>query len=158
MAMGSSSDHDDDEEDHREDDSGDDDDFSDYENNDDRPGSQARPERRRRRRRHRQELTQEDEEDGDREDDRGRPRSRTEVTAREFAAYRLMERHTDGHSNHIFRYGRLFMEYLVDFYCKIEASHLRYIRVHQGDLRAHLYRGVADAVARGDDTAAVGNG
>lgn len=41
---------------------------------------------------------------------------------------------------------KLLHQYLVDAYCKIEANRLNYIRTHQNELRADLYKGLLDYV------------
>ena len=46
--------------------------------------------------------------------------------------------------------GRLFQQYVVDMYAKIESSRLQYLRFNQGQLHADLYQGLADAVVSSD--------
>jgi hypothetical protein len=46
--------------------------------------------------------------------------------------------------------GRLFQEWLVTMYCKIEGCRLQYLRHNQTQLRAELYNKVSDAVAGGE--------
>ena len=48
--------------------------------------------------------------------------------------------------NTIHRMGRLFQQYVVDMYAKIECSRLDYIRYNQNHLRAELYQQLTDAV------------
>jgi hypothetical protein len=45
---------------------------------------------------------------------------------------------------------RLYQEWGVDQYSKVESQRLFYIRNNQGPLRAAIYGGVADAVANND--------
>jgi hypothetical protein len=54
-------------------------------------------------------------------------------------------------SHALFLYGkRLYQEWGVDQYSKVESQRLFYIRNNQGPLRATIYGGVADAVANND--------
>jgi hypothetical protein len=66
------------------------------------------------------------------------------ISMREFLAYRLHIR-TD-ESNHIFRCGKLFMEYLVDSWAICEQSRLNYIKMNQGKLRVDQYADLAAEV------------
>lgn len=45
---------------------------------------------------------------------------------------------------------RLFQQFLVDAYSIVESSRLHFIRTHQKQLRADIYKGLADAVLRGE--------
>ena len=45
---------------------------------------------------------------------------------------------------------RLFQQYVVDMYAKIESSRLQYLRFNQNQLCADLYQGLADAVVSSD--------
>ena len=49
--------------------------------------------------------------------------------------------------------GRLFHQYLVDMYAKIEQQKLNYIKMNQQQIRSDLYSGLADAVNSGDTNA-----
>ena len=49
--------------------------------------------------------------------------------------------------NTIHGLGRLFQQYVVDMYAKIELSRLQYLRFNQSQLRADLYQGLADVHA-----------
>ena len=53
-------------------------------------------------------------------------------------------------SNTIHRLGRLFQQYVVDIYAKIEFSRLQYLRSNQSQLYADLYQSLADAVLASD--------
>ena len=77
-------------------------------------------------------------------------RGRGNVTALEFYCYRLMIR---SGSNHLHLSGRLFHQYIVDMYAKIEQHRLNYIKTNQQKIRVDLYSGLADAVAKGDTNA-----
>ena len=47
----------------------------------------------------------------------------------------------------IIHYARkLFHQYIVDAYTKIEANRIKYVRDHQKELRADLYKGLLDYV------------
>lgn len=50
----------------------------------------------------------------------------------------------------IHRGRRLFQQWCLDMYCKRESAQLDYMRFNQTSLRADLYGGAADAVAKGD--------
>ena len=76
------------------------------------------------------------------------------LTAMDFYAFRLMYRN-DNHSLHL--YGKLFHQYIVDMYAKIEHDRLQYFRDHQVELRADLYTGLRDALNNNDrDLQAIG--
>lgn len=45
---------------------------------------------------------------------------------------------------------RLFQQFLVDGYTMVEASRMIYIRTHQNTLRCEAYRGLSDALTRGE--------
>jgi ATP-dependent DNA helicase PIF1 len=45
---------------------------------------------------------------------------------------------------------RLFQQYVVDMYIKIESSRLDYIRNHQKEIQADLYQGLVDCVLAGE--------
>ena len=48
---------------------------------------------------------------------------------------------------------RLFQQYVVDMYIKVESSRLDYIRNHQKQIRADLYQGVVDSLQAGENHA-----
>ena len=73
---------------------------------------------------------------------------RGQVSVMHFYAYRFMVR---DETNTILRGGRLFQQYVVDQYSKMEMQRLRYIRMNQNVLRAEVYQGLSDAVTAGDD-------
>ncbi len=67
------------------------------------------------------------------------------VTAREYAAY-FMHDHNPP-SNNTFTYGkRLYQEWVVDQYSKVEGQRLRWVRLNQTTLRADQYKGMVDAM------------
>ncbi len=74
---------------------------------------------------------------------------RKKITAREWACYHMHDRNPTSHA--FFVYGkRLYQEWGVDQYSKVESQRLFYIRNNQGPLRAAIYSGVADVVANND--------
>ncbi len=71
------------------------------------------------------------------------------ITAREWACYHMHDRNPTSHA--LFVYGkRLYQEWVVDQYSKVESQRLFYIRNNQGPLHAAIYGGVADAIANND--------
>lgn len=69
---------------------------------------------------------------------------RANVTPSEYYRYRLMTR--PNQESLIHYGGRLFQQYVVDQYAKIENQRLTYLRLNQKKLRAELYQGLVDAV------------
>jgi hypothetical protein len=45
---------------------------------------------------------------------------------------------------------RLFHEYIVDQYAKIEIGRIKYVKFHQSEIRAELYSGLLDAINKND--------
>lgn len=45
---------------------------------------------------------------------------------------------------------RLFQQLLVDAYSMIDAQRLKWVKHHQKELRADMYKGLSDALLRGD--------
>jgi hypothetical protein len=77
------------------------------------------------------------------------PAQRKKITTREWACYHMHDRNLASHA--LFVYGkRLYQEWGVDQYSKVESQRLFYIRNNQGPLRVAIYGGVADAVANND--------
>jgi len=66
------------------------------------------------------------------------------LSMREFLAYRFHPRNNE--SNHIFRSGKLFFEYLVDSWAICEQDRLNYIKRNQGKLRVDQYADLNAAV------------
>ena len=77
-----------------------------------------------------------------------RRNKREHITLQQHTAYRIIPR--DGDPAQFFRGGRLFQEYLVDTYGRIESSRLLFHTQNQKLLRADTYRGLTDAVDAGD--------
>jgi hypothetical protein len=59
-------------------------------------------------------------------------------------------------SDHYFRAGFLFQEYVVDSWAAAKHSHLEWIRHNQHTIRAKLYCGIVDALREGLDLSMVG--
>lgn len=71
-----------------------------------------------------------------------------------YYAYRFMIRQdTD---NHILRYRRLFQQYAVDMYVKIETERLNFIRFNQAKLRSEEYIHLRDAISSDGDANDIG--
>jgi len=68
------------------------------------------------------------------------------VTCCEYYSARLMRFEDSTH--HYF--GRLYQQYIVDQYLKIETAKLRYIRHNQAKLRVEMYKGLVDAFTKAD--------
>jgi hypothetical protein len=67
------------------------------------------------------------------------------VTAREYAAYFMHDRNPP--TNSMFIYGkRLYQEWVVDQYSKVEGQRLRWVRLNQTTMRADQYKGMVDAM------------
>ena len=58
-------------------------------------------------------------------------------------------------SNVLHKAGRLFQQYVVDQYLRVEHENLLFIRHHQTELRAECYQGVVDALQE-DNMARIG--
>lgn len=73
---------------------------------------------------------------------------RENLTLREWFAYRIQQRPKE---LSIMLYGRrLFQQFLVDGYSMIESQRLQWVRGHQTEIRADMYKGLSDALLRGD--------
>ncbi|CAF0883254.1 unnamed protein product [Brachionus calyciflorus] len=68
------------------------------------------------------------------------------ITALQFYSFRLQIRE----NSCLQLYGRLFHQFCVDMYVKIENSRLKYIQLNQDKLRSNLYQGLADAINNDD--------
>jgi hypothetical protein len=75
--------------------------------------------------------------------------SRMWVTMREYYCYKFHTRPSI--FNPILYGGRLFQQFVVDTYIKIESSRLDYIWNHQKEIRADLYQGLLDSVQAGEN-------
>jgi len=72
-----------------------------------------------------------------------RQRQRERLTMLQFACYRLAIR--EGFSN-IHASKKLFQQFVVDMYPRVEGERLNYIRNHQSDLRFEHFKGLQDFV------------
>ena len=59
----------------------------------------------------------------------------------------ILNRAENLNSNLLHLAGRLFHQYVVDLYAKIETNNLRFIRNNQSAIRAESYQGLSDALA-----------
>jgi hypothetical protein len=71
-------------------------------------------------------------------------RSRKTVSAREYYCYKLQMRPDE--FNILFYGGRLFQQWLVNMYVKVESMRLNWYSLskHQKIIRTELYRGIVD--------------
>ncbi|KAL6896933.1 hypothetical protein ACP4OV_007505 [Aristida adscensionis] len=77
------------------------------------------------------------------------------ISIRDYYCYKFQIR--PGIFNPVIYGKRLFQQFVVDTYIKIESSRLDYIWLHQDKLRADLYQGLVDSLAGGEGrTDAVG--
>jgi hypothetical protein len=70
---------------------------------------------------------------------------------RDYYCYKIQMRR--GIFNPILYGKRLFQQYVVDMYMKVEGARLDYIRDHQKEIRADLYKGVVDSITAGESRA-----
>ncbi|KAG5520326.1 hypothetical protein RHGRI_033033 [Rhododendron griersonianum] len=73
---------------------------------------------------------------------------RHHVSCRQYYCYKLQIR--DHHQSILLLSGRLFQQYVVDMYIKLENTRLDYFRHKQYDIRAELYQGIVDSVLGGE--------
>ncbi|XP_074297506.1 uncharacterized protein LOC141628239 [Silene latifolia] len=73
---------------------------------------------------------------------------RKNVTMREYYAYRIQQRISEGHI--WLCGGRLFQQFLVDCCCAIESDRLWYIKNNQDLFRCDILNNICDAVEKGD--------
>ena len=77
-----------------------------------------------------------------REPDQQRHGRQHTVSVRQFYAHRIQERN----QALLHLYGRLWHQYVVDMYAKIEHRRMHYYRSNQRQLRVELYSGMADTL------------
>ncbi len=78
------------------------------------------------------------------------PAQSKKITTREWAYYHTQDKNPTSHA--LFVYGkRLYQEWVVDQYSKVESQRLFYIRNNQGPLRVAIYGGVANAITNNDN-------
>lgn len=75
------------------------------------------------------------------------------ISVRDYYCYRLQTR--PAIFNPILHGGRLFQQWAVDMYIKIEGCRLKWIRDHQSEIRADLYQGIVDSIMAGETQANV---
>ena len=63
------------------------------------------------------------------------------VTCGEYFKYHLHPHHNQ--FNHIFMAGKLFQEFIVEYWATTEQSHLDFIKNHQAEIRSHTYQGLS---------------
>ena len=84
----------------------------------------------------------------------GLPVDGKKVSAMDFYAYRIMMR--TGDVNHILRCRKLFHQFVVDMYAKIESERLSFLRHNQKALRVDEYIHLKDAIANDGNASNVG--
>ncbi|XP_028791347.1 uncharacterized protein LOC114747221 [Neltuma alba] len=70
------------------------------------------------------------------------------LTIREYLAFILMDRNIE--DSVLLHSKRLLQQFIIDGFAMVESERLDYIRRHQRELRVDLYKGLADAVTRGE--------
>lgn len=78
-------------------------------------------------------------------------RAQQNISVKQFYAHRLQVRPSEGMLHY---FGRLFHQYVVDMYVKVEDRRLEFLRYNQATLRSELYKGLTDAVATDTTTSA----
>ncbi|XP_031107327.1 uncharacterized protein LOC116012010 [Ipomoea triloba] len=74
--------------------------------------------------------------------------ARVRVSQREYFAYKIHDRF--GELSLLSYAKRLFQQFLVDAYTMVESGRLQYIRNNQKALRCEAYKGLSDALTRGE--------
>jgi hypothetical protein len=85
------------------------------------------------------------------ENPRKSSRKRQYITQLEWVGYRIQQREIENSTIVFSR--RLFHQFLVDSFSTIESARLRYVRDHQQELRSNMYKGLTEAVLRGETDA-----
>jgi hypothetical protein len=75
-------------------------------------------------------------------------RTRDEVTMLEYYAFRLQQRRCEATT--LIHGDRLFQQYIVDAFASIEENKLRFIVKNNKNLRSEVYKGIEDALHKGD--------
>ncbi|XP_028764312.1 uncharacterized protein LOC114722451 [Neltuma alba] len=78
-------------------------------------------------------------------------RKKKYLTIREYLAFRLMDRNIK--ESVLLHSKRLLQQFIVDGFAMVESERLDYIRRHQRELRVDLYKGLVDAITRGETDA-----
>ena len=79
--------------------------------------------------------------------DHGLDETGSNVIARQYYCYKLQMRLGD--PSHILSFGRLYQQFVVDMYFKIETMRLLYIRNNQSRIRVDFYQGLIDSISMG---------
>ena len=77
-----------------------------------------------------------------------RVKSRGEVTMLEYYAFRLQQRSCEATT--LLCGDRLFQQYIVDAFASVEENRLRFIIKNNKNLRSEIYKGIHDALHKGD--------
>jgi hypothetical protein len=83
-----------------------------------------------------------------RDNERKASRKRLHITQLEWVAYRIQQREIENSAIVFAR--RLFHQFLVDSFSTIESARLKYLRDHQQELRSDMYKGLTEAILRGE--------
>ncbi|XP_022895352.1 uncharacterized protein LOC111409542 [Olea europaea var. sylvestris] len=75
-------------------------------------------------------------------------KQRSQISCQEYYSYKLQIRHSG--KSVLLHSGRLFQQYVVDMYVKIETARLDYFRNNQKQIQAELYQGIVDNVQNGE--------
>ena len=75
------------------------------------------------------------------------------MTLKEYICYYL-QRRDDQNVLHLC--GKLFQQFLVDQFHRVEMERLNYLQTHQSEIRAELYQGLADHFRNGGNVRNVG--
>ncbi|CAN0925698.1 ATP-dependent DNA helicase PIF1 [Linum grandiflorum] len=75
-------------------------------------------------------------------------KKRKYVTQREYYCFRLQYRQNEGKT--LIRSGKALQHFCIDAFTTIEQNRLTYLRLNQKKLRSDLYKGLYDALNRGD--------
>ncbi len=77
-----------------------------------------------------------------------RNKQNQKISCQKYYSYRLMIRNSE--FNILHHGGRLFQQYCVDMFSKMDALNLKYIKNNQDKLRADLYSGLKDTIHKTD--------
>ncbi|KAF5318225.1 hypothetical protein D9758_019059 [Tetrapyrgos nigripes] len=79
-----------------------------------------------------------------------RKRKQMYVTQLEYYAYCIHKRTSLDESDHMFRAGLLFQQFVVDAWAQTEQIRLWFLHLNQAKLRSEVYNGLVDAMNNGD--------
>ncbi|XP_027151929.1 uncharacterized protein LOC113751983 [Coffea eugenioides] len=74
------------------------------------------------------------------------------VSIHEYYAYKLQMRNDD--ESFLLHFGRLFQQYVVDMYVKLESQRLDYLRTQQEEFRKEFLQGIVNSIGTGEVRAA----